>query len=211
MTRILIADDQSLFLDLLATLLSSRVDFQVVARACEGEEAVKLATKHHPDICLLDIQMPGSNGLLALKKIKAEFPKMKVIMLTTFGDFEKIREAVALQADGYLLKDISPVALIHAIDCCITGLVCMHPSVLQALDRRVLTIAPIPTAEDIGFDEVDLEIIRCIGAGYANRRIAEYLNYSEGTIRNRISNILSATGLQDRTQIALFALRNNLV
>ncbi len=211
MTHILIADDQSLFLDLLATLLGSRSDFRVIARACNGEEAVRLASKHLPDLCLLDIQMPGSSGLLALKKLKATFPDMKVVMLTTFGDYEKIQEAVALHADGYLLKDMTPAALILAIESCMAGLVCMHPSILHTLEQAVTSPPYMPTDLDLEFDEIDLEIIRCIGIGYANRRIAEHLNYSEGTIRNRISAILASTGLQDRTQIALFALRNHLV
>lgn len=215
MTKFLIADDQSLFLDMLCTIISSYNGNEIVAKAYNGKEAVELYIEHKPDICLLDIQMPVTDGITALKQIKQYDSNAKVIMLTTFSDDENILDAYKAFADGYVLKDVKPEVLINAINCVCSGLVCMNKRVIEIINNRILeleNITPNYNKEfDVSFNPKDIEIIRLIGVGLSNKLIAEKLNYSEGTIRNRISAILTETSLTDRTQIALFAIKNRLV
>ncbi len=217
MIKILIADDQRLFADMLKTILQSQEDFEVTAYAASGRQAVEQYQAHQPDICLLDIQMPESNGLFALEKIKAINPDAGVIMLTTFSDDKNIIDAYLGGADGYLLKDILPAVLIEAIKCVYSGLVVMSREVRALLAEKLVT-GNLTLAESVkdglgrnSFDERDIQIICLIAKGMSNKAIAEKMNYSEGTVRNRVSNILAATGLNDRTQIALFAIKNRLV
>ena len=217
MIKILIADDQRLFADMLKTILQSQEEFEVTAYAASGREAVAQYQAHQPDICLLDIQMPESNGLFALEKIKAINPDAGVIMLTTFSDDKNIIDAYLGGADGYLLKDILPAVLTEAIKCVYSGLVVMSREVRALLAEKLVT-GNLTLAESVkdglgrnSFDERDIQIICLIAKGLSNKAIAEQMNYSEGTVRNRVSNILAATGLNDRTQIALFAIKNRLV
>lgn len=217
MIKILIADDQQLFADMLKTILQAQEDFEVTAYATNACEAVEKFREYKPDICLLDIQMPGSNGLYALEKIKAIDPNAGVIMLTTFGDDENIVAAYLGGADGYLLKDILPESLAQAIRCVRNGLVVMSREVRLLLAEKFAAgeteKTAVGQAELAGnrFDERDIQIICLIAKGMSNKAIAEQMNYSEGTVRNRVSNILAETGLKDRTQIALFAIKNRLV
>lgn len=217
MIKILIADDQRLFADMLKTILQSQEDFEVVAYAGSGREAVEQYKAHKPDICLLDIQMPESNGLFALEQIKEINSDAGVIMLTTFSDDKNIIDAYFGGADGYLLKDILPAVLTEAIKCVYSGLVVMSREVRAMLAEKLATgnITLAVSAKDglgtSSFDERDIQIICLIAKGLSNKAIAEQMNYSEGTVRNRVSNILAATGLNDRTQIALFAIKNRLV
>jgi len=217
MIKILIADDQRLFADMLKTILQAHEEFEVAAYAGNGQEAVEQYQNHKPDVCLLDIQMPNGNGLYALEKIKAIDRKARVIMLTTFSDDSNIAAAYLNGADGYLLKDILPEALAQAIKCVFNGLVVMSREVQDLLAEKLRNQAqttgcePHNEVKDKGFDERDIQIICLIAQGMSNRNIAEKMNYSEGTVRNRVSNILAVTGLSDRTQIALFAIKNRLV
>jgi DNA-binding NarL/FixJ family response regulator len=215
MLKILIADDQILFLDMLCTIVSTYEGFTVAARAANGKEAYEKFLTVKPDICLLDIQMPILNGIETLRRIKEINSSAKVIMLTTFNDEENIVNAYNLDADGYILKDIKPEALINAIKCAASGLVCMNKGVMGMLHKRLAASLPLDNSAHTldatrKFDQINMEIIRLIGSGYTNKQISEALNYSEGTIRNRISDILFETGLRDRTQIALFALKNGI-
>lgn len=215
MIKILIADDQALFLDMLCTIISSYEENEIVARASNGKEAVELYLKHKPDVCLLDIQMPITDGIEALKQIKQHDSNAKVIMLTTFSDDENIFAAYKLFADGYILKDVKPEVLINAINSVCYGLVCMNKRVMAIINNKISELEKSTIIENkainTSFNPKDIEIIRLIGGGLSNRLIAEKLNYSEGTIRNRISAILAETGLTDRTQVALFAIKNRLV
>lgn len=216
MIRVLIADDQKLFADMLKTIIQTYEGFKVVAYAGNGEEAYQQYKVYHPDICLLDIQMPDTSGLHALKKIKAEDSNAKVIMLTTFRDDENIIEAYLAGADGYLLKDILPQVLIDSIQCILADQCVMNKSVQLFIAQKMLqqTEVSLNTKNFVAegtFDSRDIEIMCLIARGMSNKAIAVQLNYSEGTVRNRISNLIAITGLSDRTQIALFAMKNRLV
>ncbi len=214
--KILIADDQTLFADMLKTIIQTYEGFEVVACAKNGEEAFDKFSSLHPDVCILDIQMPITDGIYALKKIKNANPEAKIIMLTTFSDDENILNAYINDADGYLLKDILPEALINAIKSVNSGLSVMNKGIQKFLAENLEKQKSIHSAEsallsNIVLNERDVEIIRLIAKGLSNKLIAEDLNYSEGTVRNRISQILMSTGLSDRTQLALFGIKNRLV
>lgn len=220
MIRIAVADDQTLLREMLSIILSQDADFDVVGEAENGRDILEICRTKSPDVVLLDIRMPTFDGVYALAEIKDEFPDMKVIMLTTFGDERNVLNAYMRGADGYIMKDINPQILIMTIKCVCSGLFVVHESINKILHRQATalssgTTAQLDAAEDLydeyGLDTTDRKIIRLLVNGKSNREIAETLNFSEGTIKNRISRILSVTGQKDRTQIAVFALKNNFI
>ncbi len=213
--RVLIADDQTLFRNMLEGILKMDESIEIVATAANGQEAVQLAMEHKPDIVLLDIQMPEKNGVEALEEIKEHLTGTKVVMLTTFEDIESITASYFGGADGYLVKDMEPDILIMAIKCIHHDIVLMHKSAYSIISSTkgsmITNTKKYVKFGNITFDRIDIMIIRQIAEGRTNREIAALLNYSEGTIKNRVSNILSMTGLSDRTQISVFALKNNII
>ncbi|MBS4032476.1 MAG: response regulator transcription factor [Clostridiales bacterium] len=220
MIRIAVADDQTLLREMLAMILSQDEEFEVVGEAGNGKEILEICRDKQPGVVLLDIKMPTYDGVYALSAIKSEFPAVKVIMLTTFGDEKNVLDAYNGGADGYILKDIKPHMLAMTVKCVRDGLFVMHESIHSILRKRigVLTAgkaAQLDAAEELydeyGLDLTDRKVIRLLINGKSNREIAEALSFSEGTIKNRISRILSITGQKDRTQIAVFALKNDLI
>ncbi|SMC34155.1 response regulator transcription factor [Papillibacter cinnamivorans] len=220
MIKVAIADDQTLIRQMLSMILSQNGEFLVSGEAADGEELLRLCREHTPDVVLLDIKMPSYDGIYALNAIKSEFPETKVILLTTFGDEKNILRAFSGGADGYILKDIRPQMLISAIKSVCDGIFVAHESVAAVLRRHVCASvagrsAQLDMADEIydeyGLDITDRKILKYVTAGKSNREIAELLNFSEGTIKNRISRILSITGQKDRTQMAVFALKNELI
>lgn len=219
MIKIAIADDQVLLREMLSMVLSSDSGLEIVGLAGNGEEILDICREKKPDIVLLDIKMPVRDGVFALEAIKKEMPHIKVIMLTTFGDERNVLEAYKKGANGYILKDIKPPMLIMAIKCVYEGLFVMQDEISELVHRRI----KLPTLkkavetggyeldDEYGLDALDRKIIRLLVDGKSNKEIGEALNYSEGSIKNRISRILDATGLKDRTQIAVFALQNNII
>jgi len=220
MIRIAIADDQTLLREMLALILVQDNEFAVVGEAENGQDILQICKEKSPDVVLLDIRMPEFDGVYALNIIKRQFPDIKVIMLTTFGDEKNVLNAYSSGADGYVMKDIKPQMLVMAIKCVCNGLFVAHDSIHSILRRQVMSLpcgkpAQLNAAENLydeyGLDYTDRKIIRLLVSGKSNREIAEALNFSEGTIKNRISRILSVTEQKDRTQIAVFALKNNLI
>ncbi|WHH61344.1 response regulator transcription factor [Petroclostridium sp. X23] len=215
MIKVLIADDQLLFRVMLEEMLKKDKDIEIVASCAGGEEAVKLSQLNKPDIVLLDIQMPDKTGVEALKDIKTHLPDTKVVMLTTFEDIENISAAYQLRADAYLVKDIKPDILIMAIKCIYNDIVLFHGSVFSAMvSSKMMLFQNTNDRVEIGdivFDSVDVAIMKQIAEGKTNKDIARLLNYSEGTIKNRVSRILSTTGLSDRTEISVFAIKNQII
>lgn len=217
MIRVVLADDQVLFRDMLKFILNYDTGIEVVGCAGDGREVMDICGKVLPDIVLMDIKMPQASGIDALSAIKGKHPDVKVIMLTTFDDEEQIASAYRNGADGYILKDIEPEVLIMTIKCVSKDLFVIHKNVHSyifrefnlATSNRVTINLEGNTAVD--FDRVERAIIKYISEGKSNKEIAERMNFSEGTIKNRISKILEATGLNDRTQIVVFALKNNLI
>ncbi len=215
MIKALIADDQTLFRTMLEEVLRMDPEIEVMPSATNGREAVQLALKHKPDIVLMDIQMPECSGIKALREIKVNCPEIKVVMLTTFEDGESIVTSCQAGSDGYLVKDMKPDVLIMALKCICNNIFLMHQG---AYDVIFPSIRMDPTEVDgkvtcgsFVFDKTDVQIIQLISDGKTNREIAQSLSYSEGTIKNRVSGILSMTGLSDRTQICVFALKNRII
>ncbi len=220
MIRIAIADDQRLLREMLSMMLREENEFEVIGEAENGEEILQICRTGYPDIVLLDIKMPSKDGVYALNAIKREFPDMKVIMLTTFGDEKYIRDVYRGGADGYILKDIKPHMLVMTLKCVQEGLFVANRSIHAAFQERDNCSSAKRAAEleaidklydEYGLDQIDRKIIRLLINGKTNKEIGETLNFSEGTIKNRISRILNVTGQKDRTQIAVFALQNNLI
>lgn len=213
--RLLVADDQLLFRTMLEEMLKKDKDIDIIASASNGKEAVDLTKKYKPDMVLLDLQMPVKTGIEALVEIKASLPDTKVIILTTFEDSKNISAACCSGADGYLVKDMKPEALSLAVKCLQYDMVVFHKAVYETLSEHN-TLGLRHSSErveinDCVFDAIDLAIIRMIVEGKTNREIASSMNYSEGTIKNRVSKILSMTGLLDRTQVSVFAIKNQIV
>lgn len=212
MIKVLIADDHTLFTESLRLLLQQDEDLQVVGLAADGDEAVEMCRHLRPDLVLMDIKMLGFDGFQAAAIIKEFRPETKVIILTTFEDRENILSAVVGGLDGYILKDVKPEKLILAIKCVAAGFTVLHPSVSRLLRQELTAPAERESAEPTRqLRPEELEIIRLIGDGKNNREIAALLNYSEGTIKNKISRILEILEVKDRTQLVVYALKNDLI
>ena len=212
--KIIVADDQTLFRTMLEEMLKLDKEIEIVASASNGFEATQFAIEYMPDIVLLDIQMPEMTGIEALKEIKKSLPKTKVVMLTTFENVDTIMDSCNAGADGSLVKDMKPDILIMAIKCIYNDIVLINSAAYSVLFSSKNTIVKSKDKYEFGnvcFDYVDIMIMRQIVEGRTNKEIAQVLNYSEGTIKNRVSRILSTTGLSDRTQISVFALKNNII
>ncbi len=212
----LLADDQILFRTMLEEVLKLDSEFEIVGAVSNGEEAVKLAQKLKPDVVLLDIQMPVKPGVEALAEIKETVPKAKVVMLTTFEDAENIRATYLAGADGYLVKDMQPEILKMSIKCIYHNLSVMHKSVHENLLKSYKSQHNKSADKkhifgDVVFGSTEVEIIKLIAEGKTNKEIASELNYTEGTVKNKVSSILNITGLSDRTQICIFAIKNSII
>ncbi|MEA5060367.1 MAG: response regulator transcription factor [Candidatus Pelethousia sp.] len=215
MIRVLLADDHLLFRSMLEEMLKRDDAIEIVASCADGKEALEGCRTQEPDIALLDIGMPGKGGMDALQEIKERMPQIKVVMLTTFEDDESIKSAAGFGADGYLIKDMKPETLIMSIKCIYDGMAVFHKSAYALLQSA---LADIPRVKDkkvqIGamvFDAVDIKILQLIIQGKSNRDIGACLNYSEGTIKNKITKLLSLTGFSDRTELSVFAINHRLV
>jgi DNA-binding NarL/FixJ family response regulator len=215
--RVLVADDQRLVRDGIASLLSIQEGIEVVGTASNGEEAVEQALALKPEVALMDIRMPIMDGVEATQRIRQELPGCQVLMLTTFDDEEYVLDALSAGACGYLLKDIPAHDLASAIKAAHQGIYQLDPGVagkmLLALSadrgRAEPEVATPHTAAELSAREV--EVLRLIAKGASNREIAEYLVITEGTVKNHISNILNRLGLRDRTQAAIYARDHELL
>lgn len=215
MIRTLIADDQLLFRSMLKEMLTKDMEIQIVASCANGMEAVACCLEYKPDVVLLDIGMPNKGGIEALREIKATRPTTKVVMLTTFENEENIMSALQMGADGYLIKEMTPDALILSVKSIYNDMVLFHRSVYRVLQSA---FASAPNTREkkleidgMSFDTVDINIMKLIAQGKTNRDIAGMLNYSEGTIKNKITKMLANTGLPDRIGISVFAINNDII
>lgn len=211
--RILLVDDQPLFREGLRTLLSVQADFEVVGEAGTGEEAVRLARLLRPSVVLMDLQMPVLDGVAATRRLRAELPGCRVIVLTTFDDDEKVFDGLRAGAVGYLLKDAPSEKLAEAIRVAARGESFLQPSVaakVVAEFARLTTNAVAPTLVE-PLSAREREVLRLIATGASNREIADALFLAEGTVKNHVTNILGKLGVRDRTQAALWAKEAGLV
>lgn len=209
--RLIIADDEMLIRTGLKIMLEASGNVEVLALAENGKAAFEACTIHRPDVVLMDIRMPESNGIEGTKLIKEAFPEVKVLIVTTFQDTEYIVETVQNGASGYLLKDSSPDAILDGIKVALSGKVVMDTVISEAL----LTNTSVEKeesfdAEKWGLTTREVELIAQVAKGLSNKEIAQTLFLSEGTVKNNISTILSKLELRDRTQLVIFAYENKL-
>lgn len=215
MIKVLLVDDQILFLTMLEQVIRADERFELVGCAQNGLEALKRVDTLHPDVVLMDIRMPGMDGLSALQKIKLANPQVKVMMLTTFEDPFSINNAFLAGADAYLLKNMKPAALLSSIYCVANEMMVVHREIyetgLNIENKHSCNSSIQMEVEGTRFTNIDIQVIKLIAEGKTNKEIAIALNYSEGTIKNRVSQLLSKTGLSDRTQISIYALKNQII
>lgn len=209
----MIVDDQDLIVQGLSMILSHEPDFEVVCVAANGAEAVRCSDKELLDVILMDIRMPQMDGVEATLKIKEKHEHIKIIILTTFNDDAYIFGSLKNGASGYLLKDATPDEIVNAIRKVYTGGTLINPEIAT----RVVEKLTSSNYEELVFDErVDLlterekDICHLLGEGNNNKEISELLFISEGTVKNNITRVLDKLEFRDRTQLALFAVKNKL-
>jgi DNA-binding NarL/FixJ family response regulator len=202
MIRILVVDDHPLFRDGIAALIASQPDMTVVAEGANGREAVEQFRAHQPDIALMDLQMPEMNGLDALVAIRGEFPDARVIVLTTYtGDVQVLR-AMQVGARAYLLKNLLHKELLETI------------RAVHAGRKTLAAEASFELAEHATDDALtpgEIEVLRLIAGGNANKQIAAQLSITEETVKGRVKNILSKLGANDRTHAAMIAVKRGII
>jgi DNA-binding NarL/FixJ family response regulator len=214
--RLLLVDDQALFREGLRTLLGLQADFEITGEAANGEEAVAFVRKLAPDVVLMDLRMPVLGGVEATRRIVAEAPGCRVIVLTTFEEDEEVFAALRAGAVGYLLKASPSGKLCEAIRLAARGESFLEPSVtakvvgeFARMSERAVRRAPPPLAEPLSARERD--VLRLLAEGRSNKEIAGELGIAEGTVKNHMSNVLGKLGALDRTQAALRARELDLI
>lgn len=208
--KIMIADDHSMIREGLKSLLELEGDIQVVAEAEDGVDCLEKLKICTPDVLLLDINMPRKNGLEVLQTLKSSKSKVKVLVLTVHNEVEYLMKAVDIGVDGYILKDSESAELKKAIFSIAEGENYIQPSLIPSLNSKM-----IEKNRDEGKIESltkrELEVLRLLAVGMYNKEVAEKLNISERTVKNHVSNIFKKIEVTDRTQAAVFAIRNNLI
>lgn len=208
--RVLLVDDQALFREGLATLLSVWDEIEIVGEAGNGEEAISAVVEAKPDVVLMDLRMPVLDGVAATRRIREVMPATRVIVLTTFDDDEHVFDGLRAGAVGYLLKDVPSAKLVEAIQAAARGESFLQPSVaakvLAEFSRMESNARPSGDGELVEpLSDRELEILRLVASGESNREIANALFITEGTVKNHVSNILGKLNVRDRTQAAIRA------
>jgi len=206
MIRIVIVDDHAIVRQGLRFLLEKQTDMEVVGESKDGVQGVALVANLLPDVVLLDLLMPQMDGITAVRRIKQSTPNTHIIILTSFYEDEQIFSAIKAGALSYLLKDTSPEALVDAVRVAANGEATLHPMVATRLLRDIQQHSPL---QDLTPRE--LEVLVRIAHGRSNYEIGVELSIGEGTVKTHVSNILSKLHLADRTQAAIYALRQRLV
>ncbi len=209
-TKVMIADDHSLIREGIKQLLEFDGSIEVIDEASNGIECLKKLEVLLPDVLLLDINMPEKNGIEVLQELKSKDSKVKILILTVHNELEYLLKAVDIGVDGYILKDSESSELKRAIQSVCNGENYIQASLIPALNNRLVN-------RDIDKDKIDsltnreLEVLIQVANGMSNKEIATNLNISERTVKNHISNIFKKIDVSDRTQAAVFAIRNNII
>lgn len=209
---VLLADDHSMVRQGLKQILELEKDIVVIAQASNGIEAVKLAREHKPDIILMDINMPGINGLQAIKEIKQDKLTSKVIVLTIHEDREYLFKTLQMGAEGYVLKDAEPSVLIEAIRNVHGGQSFIQPNMTRELVKEFnrVTLHEKDKNLENNLTSREIEVLELIAEGMINKEIAKQLYISEKTVKNHVSNIFKKLDVSDRTQAAIYAFKHNI-
>ncbi|MCA0385077.1 MAG: response regulator transcription factor [Firmicutes bacterium] len=211
MIKVAMVDDQPLLLQGLSMMIGTQSDLEVIWTASNGREAVFKATAVQPDVILMDLRMPDMTGVEATAAIKADYPEVKIIILTTFMEDEEIFESLKLGASGYLLKDATPETLFNAIRKAMSGGTIIEPLVASKLVKHLKGSGESSKNQILEkLTSREVEIARGIAQGQSNREIAELLFVSEGTVKNHLTSILEKLELRDRTQLAILFVKNDL-
>jgi two-component system, NarL family, response regulator len=200
--RILAVDDHVLVREGIAVLVSTERDLTLVAEASNGREAIQQFRAHRPDITLMDLQMPEMNGLDAIVAIRGEFPDAKIVVLTTYQGDVQILRALKAGARGYLLKNTFHKELIDTIRAVHVGKKALSPEASYEIAEH---------ATDDALTPAEINVLRLIAAGNANKQIADQLSITEETVKGRVKNILSKLGANDRTQAAMIGLKRGII
>lgn len=208
--KVMLADDHSLIREGIKQLLEFDGSIEVIAQASDGIECINVLDSCNPDILLLDINMPNVNGLDVLAELKKKRSNLKILILTVHSEIEYLVKSVDIGADGYVLKDAGSAELKDAINKVYSGEQYIQASLIPLLNSRLIN-------RDIDREKIDsltkreIEILKQIAGGRFNKEIAESLDITERTVKNHISNLFKKIDVNDRTQAAVFAIRNNLV
>ncbi len=210
--RVLICDDQAIIRHGLAMILKLTSDIEVVGLAEHGGEVLRLTEQLAPDLVLMDLKMPGMNGVEATRQLRSRYPTTQVLVLTTYDDDQWLFDALRAGACGYLLKDTPPEGLLKAIRGTIAGKTFLDPAIAGKLvahvAERPAQLASVITAK---LTEREIDVLRLIASGYSNPAIAERLHLSDGTVRNYVSTIIAKLEVADRTQAALMAAQHGVI
>jgi DNA-binding NarL/FixJ family response regulator len=211
MIKVMICDDQAIIREGLEMLLRLEKDIQVVGLAQDGVEAVELASASLPDLVLMDLKMPGVNGVEATRRIRAQHPGIKVLVLTTYDDDAWIFDAIRVGACGYLLKDTPREKVVEAIRGTVAGKTFLDPAIAGKVLGQVASeqVKPSSTITD-KLTEREEAVLRLLARGFNNVEISSRLHLSEGTVRNHVSAIFAKLDVSDRTQAAIIAIRHGL-
>ena len=207
MITVLIVDDHELVRVGLQTLLATADDIDIVGDAADGQAAIAAVARLEPQVVLMDLSMPRLDGVAATAVLTRDHPDVHVLVLTTFAERDRVRDAIAAGADGYLLKDCSPQELLSAIRSVAAGHTPLDPRIAGALlaDRRPAALAN----EANGMTDREVEVLRLVSTGLANKQVARQLGISERTVKVHLGNVFRRIGVNDRTSAALWA-RDNL-
>lgn len=208
--NVMIADDHSMIREGLKQLLELEGEFKVIAEAADGIECINKLATVRPDVLLLDINMPNMNGLEVLQKMKEMKMKIKVLILTIHSEVEYLLKAVDIGVSGYLLKDSESAELKKAITTVVNGENYIQPSLIPVLNAKMID-RDSDAVKIENLTKRELEVLKNLSYGMYNKEIAEKLEISERTVKNHISNIFKKIEVTDRTQAAVFAIRNNLI
>ena len=206
----MITDDHSLIREGLKQLLELEGDFQVIAEACDGIDCMEKLKEQIPDVLLLDINMPRMNGLEVLQKIKDEKINVKILVLTVHNEVEYLLKAVDIGINGYLLKDSESSELKKAILSVVDGEDYIQPSLIPVLNAKMID-RDMDSEKIEKLTKRELEVLKLLAVGMYNKGVADELHISERTVKNHVSSIFKKIDVSDRTQAAVFAIRNNLI
>jgi DNA-binding NarL/FixJ family response regulator len=207
--RIVLVDDHEIVREGLRTLLSEEADLQVVGEAENGAQAIRVCEKLQPDVVLMDLSMPEMNGIAAIQPVKQAAPECQILVVTSFIDDERVRSAIQAGAIGYVMKNVLKSDLLRAIRSAARGEPALNAEAQRILIRQSAEPSTPPVHERLTSREMD--VLRLLASGHSNKEIGAVLHLTEGTVKVYVSTILDKLQVADRTQAALYAVRNGIV
>jgi DNA-binding NarL/FixJ family response regulator len=211
MIRVVTADDQALIRDALRTILEREPDLEMVGEGVDGDTALAAVREHRPDVVLMDIRMPGRDGIEATRAVLAEPDPPKVLILTTFDLDEYVHACLRAGASGFLLKDSQPAAIVAAVRAAHAGDATLSPAVTQRLISSYVASPAPDAALPVALTEREVDVLRAIARGLSNAEVARELYVGESTVKTHVASILAKLGVRDRLQAVIVAYESGLV